>query len=144
MRAAKGILLSPGLTGSMEVFEAHTPVFFLPPQNYSQVLQLEFYRDSGAAHFSYTWTDTYSDFKLPNYLPEEIAVEKVRDVINRAISDPQVKNTLKQQMVHFFKRDIQDYNPIPGRKFRESFGMEGPQQAARIINNFLKLNSLRS
>jgi hypothetical protein len=133
LRSARGILLSPGLTGTMEAFAAQTPVFFLPPQNYSQVLQLETFRQARVAPCGYTWADTYGDFNLPAFLPEEKAVRAVRAVINHAASDADVRGALKQQLIRFFNREIRDFNPQPGRQFRESFGMEGPEQAARLI-----------
>ena len=137
MRRAKAILLSPGLTGTMEVLEAETPVFFLPPQNYSQVLQLKAYRKASAAPFSFTWSDVYPEFDLPFYLPEEEAVNRVREVVGRFVRDPEARGVLRQKLAAFLDTGFQDYDPGPGKKLRRSLGMGGAEKAARAINALL-------
>jgi hypothetical protein len=137
MRRARAIFLSPGLAGTMEVFEAQTPAFFFPPQNYSQVLQLRACRQAAVAPYSFTWSDVYPEFDLPPYLREEEAVARVRQVIERAVDDPVARDELRRQMVSFLQVGIHDHNPGPPHRLRESLGMGGPSQAARAIESWL-------
>jgi hypothetical protein len=137
MRQAKAILLSPGLTGTLEVLQAETPVFFFPPQNYSQALQLSAYRKANVAPYSFTWTDVYPEFALPPYLPEEEAVDRVRAVIARFVQDEAAQDVLRHKLVEFLQIGIQNYDPVPARMLFESLGREGPVQAARAIEGCL-------
>jgi hypothetical protein len=137
MRRARGIFLSPGLTGTMEVFEAQTPAFFCPPQNYSQVLQLRAYRQANVAPYSFAWSDVYPEFNLPPYLPEDEAVARVREVVSRAVDDPAARDALRRNVVSFLRAGIRDYDPGPPHRLRESLGVGGPSQAARAIEDWL-------
>jgi hypothetical protein len=140
MRQAKAILLSPGLTGTLEVLQVETPAFFFPPQNYSQVLQLSAYRKANVAPYSFTWTDVYPEFALPPYLPEEEAVARVRAVVGRFVQDVAAQDVLRHKLVEFLQTGIQDYDPAPARRLCESLGPDGPVRAARAIEDWLSHN----
>jgi hypothetical protein len=136
MRQAKAALLSPGLTSTLEVLQAETPVFFFPPQNYSQVLQLSAYRKANVAPYSFTWADAYPEFALPPYLPEEEAVARVRTVIDRFGGDVAAQDTLRRKLVEFLQTGIQAYDPAPARRLCASLGADGPVRAARAIEDW--------
>jgi hypothetical protein len=138
MRKARASLLSPGLTGAMEAFAAQTPVFFLPPQNYSQVLQLEQYRENGVAPHSFTWSDVYPDFRLPPYMPEEEAVNRVREIVGRFCSDTDAIAALKQRLKTFFTDDLPGYDPQQASRFFADMGGNGAEAAAAAIDRVLK------
>ncbi|MBK6930753.1 MAG: hypothetical protein IPH12_07695 [Saprospirales bacterium] len=137
MRRAKGVILSPGITGSMEAFEAGTPVFFLPPQNYSQALQLRAFREKGVAPFGFSWYDVYPDLSPPPYLPEEQAVSQIRQTIERCASDQRVWDALYQALQLFLRSGIARYDPKPARELRTALGTDGPLKAAQAILQLL-------
>lgn len=137
LRRARAVILSPGLTGSMEAFEAQTPVFFLPPQNYSQVLQLASFRNANTAPNSFAWGDAFPDFSLTPYLPEEAAVARVRQVIDQLKNTPDAHNKLTRSLQDFLQVGMHHYDPQPGRHYRESLGLDGPKKAAQTIKTFL-------
>ncbi|MCB0617892.1 MAG: hypothetical protein KDC32_11865 [Saprospiraceae bacterium] len=138
IRRAKGVMLSPGLTGSMEVFEGGTPVFFLPPQNYSQVLQMKAFRRSEVAGHSFSWFDVYPELAPPPYLPEEEAVAIVRDAIGKCIQDEKTWTTFYQTVKAFLETGIQNFDPTPGYRLRTRLGIDGVRKASERILQILE------
>lgn len=138
LRRAQGCCLSPGLTGAMEAFEAETPVFFLPPQNYSQVLQLDEYRKAGVAPFGFAWSDVYPDGEIPPYLPEEEAVARVRCLIDRFVTDRDSQNALVERLAGFLGNGMGNCDTSSAKRFRSSLGMEGSAKAAWLIDDWLQ------
>jgi hypothetical protein len=144
LRCARAAVLSPGLNGAMEAFEAATPAFFLPPHNYSQLLQLKVYRQVGAAPYGFTWSDMDTQLDLPAYLPEEEGVRQVNAAVQRLAHDEQAQAVFRQRRVDFLKNGISSYEPEPALVYRRSLGMNGPRQAADLIQTCLRNNTGRS
>lgn len=138
MRTARAVLASPGITGAMELFDAGTPLFFLPPQNYSQVLQLVAYRQAGVAPFGLTWRDVRPGWALEPYLSEPRAVAALRSIVESAARDTATRQRLEAHLGEFFRRGIAGWNPGPGRAFRASLGTRGPARAAELIDRTLR------
>ena len=55
------IITSPGLTTTYEAFTYNVPVIFLPPQNLSQFLILNYLRENDVAPLSIHWQDYYPE-----------------------------------------------------------------------------------
>jgi hypothetical protein len=92
MAKARNVLLSPGLTGAYEALASNAPTWLLPPQNYSQQLQADFFLNGNRSFQGRHWRDIYPDFELPAYLPEPEAVARVSAAISRFEEDAEAQN----------------------------------------------------
>ena len=90
-------LTTPGLTGSFEAFCLGTKTCFLPPFNYSQYLNLQTFRQFGAAPLSLHWSDlgVCTELLQPR-LPEERAVNLLETSISHAVSETQAISILRE------------------------------------------------
>jgi hypothetical protein len=138
MGKVHAILLSPGLTATFEAIHSGTPIFFLPPQNYSQVIQLDEYKKLGIAPYSFTWSDAYPEFSLPNNLPETIAVERVRQVVDRFLSDEAAQQVFQNKLDRFIQSGIKDYEPKLAKEFLNKIGTDGVKKATDAILDLIK------
>lgn len=91
MAGACNVLLSPGLTGTYEALASYAPTWLLPPQNYSQQLQAEFFLNDGAFQGRH-WGHIYPDFELPAYVPEPEGVRRVSAAVLRFEEDAEAQN----------------------------------------------------
>jgi hypothetical protein len=128
----------PGLYAAFEAMLSDTPTAFLPPSNYTQILQLRHYRALGLAAFSFAWEDAGLD-SIPSALPEEEGVRAVLRVIARAESSPLVLSLLTTTIAGFFSQSPQALQEL-GRRQQElakGFGLDGPAIAAKRFSTWL-------
>ncbi|PHM48397.1 hypothetical protein [Xenorhabdus miraniensis] len=72
LHRARKVLANPGLTTFYECVALNKDVFFLPPQNYSQQLQLDVYLQHYYSHeYGFLWQPEYGYPDIPQYLPEK-------------------------------------------------------------------------
>jgi hypothetical protein len=135
MRRAEAAILSPGLTSFFESLRARTPVFFLPPQNYSQVLQLRRYRQMEIGDHSLSWDDLGWTSDMQEYLPEEIAVAGVRECLDRFRSDSDAATELTDRMVRFFDAGEEPCQTDAYEGVCRRFSRDGPSRAAEAVLN---------
>lgn len=130
----------PGLYAAFEAMLSGVPTAFLPPSNYTQVLQLRRYRAVGLAEASFAWEDAGLD-AVPADLPEAEGVRAVLDVMARAERSPAVPLALREVLTAFLNRDGRTLAALGERQRRiaSSFGVGGPQAVA---DRFLEWISL--
>lgn len=85
LRTARAAVMAPGLTGFYEVATAGVPVFFLPPHNYSQYLQLASYEAALSDAYYCDWQQLGIDAELPCFLPEEEMLEQVDGILDAVV-----------------------------------------------------------
>lgn len=121
----------PGLYAAFEAMLAGVPTFFLPPSNYTQVLQLRHYRRTGLAPASFSWEDAGLDL-VPGGLPEAEGVRAILHVIANAERSPATKRTLCTALQEFFTRNPAEHMALgeQQRRIASSFGTDGPRAAA--------------
>ncbi len=88
------VITSPGLTTTYECFAHGVPVFFLPPQNFSQVHILRTLRSLRVAPLSVSWSDFELGIDVPPRIDETEGVRRVLALIERADDDAKVVNVL--------------------------------------------------
>jgi len=121
----------PGLYAAFEAMLGGVPTAFLPPSNYTQVLQLRHYRSSGLAEASFSWEDAGLG-EIPAGLPEADGVRAVLDVVANAEHSAAVARALHAMLAGFFDRNSDELEALGERqkKVSSSFGTNGPQESA--------------
>lgn len=94
------LLLSPGLTGAFEALALNVDACALLAQNYSQQLQARmFLRRPRPVFRGLAWDDLYSDFELPNYLDEALAIDRLDQLIRRFEADTAMQVHYRDRLV---------------------------------------------
>lgn len=90
------ILMSvPGLTSTFEAFSLSIPTLFLPPLNYSQLLNLQKLKNNGVADYSINW---YALFDVPDEILEETqGVLLVESFLTKSLINNKMQNTIKNR-----------------------------------------------
>lgn len=133
LRRCRAAVVSPGLTSFFELLRADTPAFFLPPQNYSQVLQLRRYREMGVAPFSFSWDDLGLGNDLGLYWPETPAVARVRECLDAFTRSPDHQRQLTDRLTAFLQNPCADTAAAELQTARRRYAANGPEQAADAI-----------
>ncbi|PHM58479.1 hypothetical protein [Xenorhabdus sp. KK7.4] len=120
LRRARKVLSNAGLTTFYECVTLNKDVFFLPPQNYSQQLQLEIYlQHYYPPEYGFLWQPEYGYPELPAYLSEREGLaltDKCIDLfINRPIERKRALEMIdqflsKEKINAHFSRDIFEHN----------------------------------
>jgi hypothetical protein len=133
LSTAKAVVLSPGLTGFYEVVAAKSPVFFLPPHNYSQYLQLQSYKDILCPPYYSDWLRLGITKVMDCFLPEEQMLQEVDEVLASLIDKGEL---LTQHLREFFDSAWQSYDPQPAvdlLKMLETRSCGGAESVAQDI-----------
>jgi hypothetical protein len=132
----KYFLKSPGLTSTFESFFYGVPTYFLPPQNYSQSLNLLRLRNNNVASKSIDWVDFYKDSVIDDNQEETVGVASVLDSISRFEKDTVSQERFKTILKGFFETD--DHGLIEKQyDFFDGCGNNGAREIVRHINLFL-------
>jgi hypothetical protein len=94
LRTAAWVVTAPGLTTCLECFQAGTPTFLLPPQNYSQWWILKKLRERGLARGAFHWEDLLAAYPITERMPEDKRGGLVRDAIQHAAGDRRAEHAL--------------------------------------------------
>lgn len=86
------VLTHPGLYSPFEAIGRGRPTFFLPPSNYTQVLQLDLFRRDAMAPHSIDWNDLVGRTVTPG-LPEAEGVRQVLALV-ASLDNPHVEEKL--------------------------------------------------
>ncbi|OTA14957.1 hypothetical protein Xvie_03204 [Xenorhabdus vietnamensis] len=102
LRRARKVLSNPGLTTFYECIALNKDVFFLPPQNYSQQLQLEVYlQHYYTSEYGFLWQPEYGYPDIPPYLPEKDGLDLIKKCNNLFINNPtEIKRAM--DMINIF------------------------------------------
>jgi len=98
METAAVVLTAPGLTATLECFQARIPTWFLPPQNYSQWCILRALREAGVSGPAFHWQDLPGVEPVGDRLPRETRDPIVVDTITRKCADPDAGRLLSRTL----------------------------------------------
>jgi hypothetical protein len=133
-------ITSPGLNAVMEGLEFNKPMLFLPPQNASQVLQLQIYEKAGIVP---------SGMNLPNYvdsfssldkdvLDEKELTDEVLNALDVSMKSPSIKSSLAKVLC----QQIENIDSLSFQKatndFKTSLWPPGSKSVAKFINSWWK------
>jgi hypothetical protein len=130
----EAFLSHPGLYAPFEAMLGGVPTGFLPPSNYTQILQLRHFRSCGMADHSFSWDDAGTPF-IPADLPEPEGVTAVLSEIAAAERSPETSAALRQALAAFLSLDAENLAVLGARQKTAAgrFSGKGPQVAAQYI-----------
>lgn len=133
------IISSPGLTTAFESFSAGTPMFFLPPQNYSQYWNLDTFSNNQISGEALNWNNLYPDTKIIKNEEQIIGIKKVLDCVEKFENDEENKNKLKSYINRVVKSTDSELNNLTKKqkKYLESIGGNGLIDIIDNIDVFL-------
>ena len=129
---SKSFLTSPGLAATYEAFFYKVPVIFLPPQNYSQFLQLKRLRASDVAPQSIHWLDFFPENDIPDNLLEEEGVRRTLQCIYAFEHDSAAQEEMVQLLRLYFNKEMENLLHKQD-EFLKSMGGDGARQIAKQL-----------
>ncbi|WP_416778133.1 hypothetical protein ACNFJN_08095 [Xenorhabdus budapestensis] len=103
---ARKVLANPGLTTFYECTILNKDVFFLPPQNYSQQLQLEIYlKNYYSNEYGFLWSREYGYPDIPADIPEKEGIRLIQECQNLFISNSKERQRSIDMINIFLKKE---------------------------------------
>lgn len=135
----EAFLSHPGLYAPFEAMLGGIPTGFLPPSNYTQILQLRHFRSCGMADFSFSWDDLGEDL-IPADLPEPEGVAAVLREIASAERSRDASAALRRALTSFLSLDVGSLARLGARQQAAAaqFSTKGPQVAAQHVQRWLQ------
>lgn len=135
----EAFLSHPGLYAPFEAMLAGVPTAFLPPSNYTQLLQLRHFRRHRMADFSFSWDDLGGDL-IASDLSEPEGVAAVLAQIAAAECSPEVSVVLQSSLNSFLSLDTRSLAKLGAqqRVAAAKFSPDGPSVAVQKIHQWLQ------
>ncbi|MBD2791149.1 hypothetical protein [Xenorhabdus szentirmaii] len=106
LHRARKVLANPGLTTFYECVTLNKDVFFLPPQNYSQQLQLDVYLQHYYGHeHGFLWQPEYGYPDIPRYLPEKEGLALIKKCNDLFINSPTERKRAMDMISQFLSKE---------------------------------------
>lgn len=121
------MMTSSGLTSFYEACLREKKVMFLPPQNYSQTLQIRAYQKAFADVSVLSWDEMYEDLRVGEDLPEHEGIARTQSCVRRFIDDGPSLNYASRRMLDFLN------HPSPVA-LKNVFGAGSDEAADRIAD----------
>jgi len=138
LRKAKLLLSSPGLTTTYEAFLLDIPVRFLPPQNYSQTLMLDHYRQNGLVDVSLHWKDLYPQYQINTGLEVSEAIRAIRSTLNVFLSDRAAQEKAGHILRQIIHEPVKSAQRLRQKEFIREMGRPSPEFIASSIASYLR------
>lgn len=140
LAGCKLYITSPGLNAVMEGLEFDKPMVFLPPQNASQVLQLDIYEKAGIVNPGMNLTAHIGRFKS---LEKDVLDEKeLTDEVLGALDIIMVSSSIKKSLAAVINSQIQNLGTPSHHKvvsdFKAGLWPPGSKYVAEFINSWWK------
>jgi hypothetical protein len=135
----EAFLSHPGLYAPFEAMLSGVPTAFLPPSNYTQLLQLRHFRACGMADRSFSWDDLRRDLIVPD-LPEPAGVAAVLAEISAAECSEAATIAFRAMLSDFLSLDARALEELGStqRTAASAFYGRGPRLAAEHVSNWLR------
>jgi len=136
----EAFLSHPGLYAPFEAMLGGVPTGFLPPSNYTQILQLRHFRACGMADFSFSWDDLGAD-PIPSDLPEPEGVAAVLLAIASAERSRETSVAFQAALTAFLSLDTAQLEELGARQRTAAaqFSSGGPRVAAQHVRRWCQL-----
>ena len=131
MRKTKYFIMASGLGNFIETIGKNKNIMYLPAINYSQLLQIEYYKQQNFGFDILNWDDFKFYEPIEKYLDEETGVKKVVSNIEQFLNDDY--SLLIKQKTSKFLCDQQDdyYNT------RKDYILKFNPNASKIISEYI-------
>ncbi len=126
---------SPGLNAIFEGLNYNKPIILLPPQNASQVLQLDIFEKYGLVQKGLNFPDLVNGFNIPtHYLDERDLTYKVLKGLYVIEKDYSIKLKIKNNILHQLSNIKTSQYLNSQRNFKKKFWPPGAKTIADYIN----------
>jgi hypothetical protein len=139
LSVSRCLLTQPGLSTPLESFAYGTPTFFLPPMNYSQVLQLRRFEAEGVAPYNLSWDSLDPEYLIPEDLPEAEGVAEVLARISKLKNDNYWRGRVRNGISDFVSLPPSTVERVITLQsgFYNSLGPNGATTISDVINRYL-------
>ncbi|WP_224370316.1 hypothetical protein [Hyalangium versicolor] len=139
LAGASQFLTAPGLNAPFEGFSQGVPTSFLPPQNLTQVFQLEVYQEHGLAPRGLNLTELYPDVPISSQAPESEGTARVLELVSRFDADPSARSLVSERVIAQLRREPSELkrHVEAQRSFLELLGPPGGAEAAAEIRRVM-------
>ena len=125
-------IFASGLGNFIESVWRDKDILFVPPINYSQLLQLSYYKELDLGYKIINW-DRFSFFKkIPKLLDENTGVDLVIDNVKKYLTDN--TNIIKDEVIQFLENSQNTYYKNR-QKYVSKFNGNAAKLVAQIIYN---------
>ncbi len=133
------LLAHPGLSTPMEAFAYNIPIVFLPPMNYTQVMQLRRFRALGCAPYGIEWEELLYMERIPEDLPEPDGVMIVLQYIKRLETDNTVYQSLRERLGVLVQLSDTEKSQLGAAQstFKQHWSENGAQLVAQTLRRGL-------
>ena len=130
-------IMAPGLGNFIETIGQQKNIMFLPPINYSQLLQIAYYRKLKLGLVSINWNDFSFYKKIDLYMPEDDGVNRVLENVDCYLKSDN-RDYINAIVKKFLKREQKDYYQMR-EKYIKSFDDDGAKKIVDYIISDLKI-----
>ena len=125
------IIMSSGLGNFIETVGIGKSIMYIPPVNYSQLLQLEEYKNLDLGFEILNW-DAFDFYKkIPEFLDEEAGVNMVVENVAKYLKDN--SKTLYNKVIHFIDSNKQTNFFSKRNSYISNFSSDAPEIIANYI-----------
>lgn len=135
-------ITAPGLNAPLEAFYSGVPTFYLPPQNFTQIFQLNIYREYGlCTERSINLTDFGRNIIVNKFGNEKEETKKVLDLLKELFSANDFNQEVEKCLTRYFSY-VEDPHYVEcllqkQEQFINKLGPAGSNEVARIIQSYL-------
>lgn len=133
MEKSTHCILASGLGNFIETIGRSKNIMYLPAINYSQLQQIEYYKEQNFGFKILNWTDFSFYKKIPKYLDEESGVNMVVSNIKKYLDDDYMK--IVNNMINEFINENQENFFESRKKYLNKFSKNASKDIAKIIYN---------
>jgi len=139
LATSRCLLTQPGLSTPLEAFAYETPAFFIPPMNYTQVLQMRRFGAEGAAPYQLSWDTLDPSHLIPEGLPEPSGIAEVLKCISILERNNEWRGRVRASISDFISLPPSLLATVTAQQssFFKALGADGSSTVAAVINSFL-------
>ncbi len=134
------LLTQPGIATPLEAFAYGVPTVFMPPMNYTQVLQLRHFRAAGVAPYAVDWECLDPDWAIPTALGEAEGVAEVLARVERLRTDRRWQEGLQRRLSGYLALSADRLEALRTLQasFLHSLAKGGARTVADTIDSYLR------
>lgn len=130
LKCASKVIISPGLTSFYELSLSPKETFFLPPQNYSQNLQLRQYQLAIKDLASFSWDSLYPELIVQPGLKESEGIYRTQKAVIHFLNSPESHEIFATKIWKFLSEFSNSITP--------KIALNGIEESVDAIFSFLE------
>lgn len=135
-------ITAPGLNAPLEAFYSGVPTFYLPPQNFTQVFQMDIYRQYGlCGEYNINITDYSPSNSVNKFGMEQEETAKVLTLLKKLFASDIFNEEIEKCLSSYFS-DVRNSDFLHAlllkqEQFINKLGPTGSEKVAQIIQSYL-------